>query len=432
MFIEDVVSKVWEPVSKKYIEEYEKAKALDDGQLYAGIKEKLSTHTSCVYKNEWLNMTSLNTSGCPHKVNKGKFGGCSMCNYFSEDVEYMAMISLVKDRNPSLYAEILRICFEYSRGKGAIPNVFEYVNGYDSLSTEEFPQEAFDELFAKASLFSTKPYRLIFEARAPSISKERLKVFKEKSARNVEIAFGVEVYDEWIRNHWLNKNISNQEIVAAIQTIKECRCYSRANLLIGMPGLTEEQSMELLLDSVSWLKGLEVDFITLSPLVCREMTLQSLIYSNLRHNAAFKDTGIIGGSEDGTQSIFFVFDAIYAIMSDRDLINKVVFAPVNFMQYFSNKRNYFKYTEQEAICSTIINALNVFDTKRDFCILAETKKAISKDNNYLVYLERKKQQADRKKIMSTLHVVAEEVAKGLWCDSWETKVSKLLEEIKHY
>ncbi|WP_432409051.1 hypothetical protein [Wukongibacter sp. M2B1] len=432
MFIEDVISRIWEPLSIKYEKQLEKAKTFDDDQLVTAITEKLIEQDSHVFKNDWLNMTSLNTSGCPHKVNDGRFCGCSMCNYFSGDMELLAMMSVVKQRNPLLYGKTLRFCFENSRGKSAIPNVFEYVNGHDSLSTEEFPQEAFHELFCKENLFSTKPYRLIFEARASSVSKERLMVYKEKCARNVEIAFGVEVYDEWIRNHWLNKNIYNHEIVEAVKIIKECKCQSRANILIGVPGLTEEQSMKLLMDSINWLKDLGVDYITLSPLVSKERTIQGYIFDRLKDSPIISKAHIIGGFEDGTPSIFFVFDAIYRIMSDSELIDKMVFAPVNFMQYFVDKARLYQSTEQKKLCRMITNALTEFDIKRDFKILEEVKETISNDTSYLNYLRDKKQENGEDKLLCTLGMVGEEIAKTLWPYTWESKACNLQEEIKCY
>ncbi|SCY70940.1 hypothetical protein [Alkaliphilus peptidifermentans] len=432
MFIEDIMNSIWEPLSISYWEECKRAEVMKDEELVKAITNKITSQDSFVYKNEWLHMTSLTTSGCPHKVNNGKFCGCSMCNYFSEDMETLAMMSVIKKRNPALYGKTLRFCFENCRGKNSIPNVFEYVNGHDSLSTEEFPEEAFNELFCKENLFTTKPYKLIFEARASSISIDRLKVFKDKCARNVEIAFGVEVYDQWIRNHWLNKNITNSEIIKAVKMIKECKCQSRANLLMGMPGLTEEQSMKLLMDSIAWLKNLGVDYITLSPLVCKEKTLQSIIFEKLKDNSKIIESKIIGAIEDGSPSIFFIFEAIYKIMGDGDLINKVVFAPVNFMQYFVNKGSYYQTKEEKDICSLITNALNEFDIKRDVNLLLKAKEAISKENSYINYLRNKKQQAGEEKMLDTLCLTGEEIARVLWKDSWEGRAKIFRNEAKEY
>ena len=92
----------------------------------------------------------------------------------------------------------------------------------------------FYELFVANKLFVEQPFSYIFETRASSITSEKLNMLKKYLPPNSRaiIEFGVETSNEWIRNHWLNKNISNEQICNAIELVRSFGYKSSADVLL--------------------------------------------------------------------------------------------------------------------------------------------------------------------------------------------------------
>lgn len=431
MFITMVLEYIWRSVSDEYKSKMLEADQLSNEEIENSIIDKFNVHENGPI-SEWLNMTSLFTSGCPHKINKGNFSGCSMCNYFKEDLESLVLINLLKERDPVRYGNVIKYSFDLLRGKKKMPNLFEYVNGHDSLSPEELPDPVFQQIFLKEQLFSSKPYRLILETRANNVSAARIRECKKKSAKTIEIAFGVEVYDDWIRNHWLNKDIGNRDIINAIRTIKECGCISRGNLLIGIPGLNEKQSLLILKKSIDWLLDLQIDRITVSPLNNKENTLQNFIYNHFEQTDETKNRAVIGSMEDGNPSVFFLFDAIYMLMENQKLLDIIVFAPINFIKYFDMKLKYHKFKGLKDICSYISNAMIEFDKTRDSAILERVKEQLCNDALYQAYKKENERLPGLDGVYDTLRWTGKMLSKSIWGNEWKEKTEVLDEELNHW
>jgi len=431
MFIEEVVSKIWGKVSLDYQEEYNKALLLDTGSLYNAVIRGIETGAKNigVFTSSDFSITSLATSGCPHCNRGNKFSGCSMCDYSSPYTENLAKMNALKTRDPELYAKAVRYSFDYVRGKTPEPSIFELVTGYDCLNSEEFPDEVFKELFEDNDLFSRKPYKYTFETRASSINPDKIKKWKDKLGKRVKVEFGVEVGNEWIRNHWINKNITNDHIIDAVKTISNEGWESNANVLIGIPGFTEKQAIAVFKQSVVWLESLGVNEIVCSPLSAKNRTLQGFIKENLNGNSRLVDCGIVCGDNTGMPWIFTVIEAIYSVVSENPgIAKKIMLSNVNFPLYFDKVRQVNKHMS----VNKAIEAIEKFGEDRDPGNLFEARKELHKDKYYNEYLEFIEAQESAGNIAETILNVGSEVAKTLWPESWENKVRALKEELKSY
>lgn len=86
--------------------------------------------------------------------------------------------------------------------------------------------------------------------REPQVLTQQARKIKAKLGKHsVSVfEFGIEVSDHWIFSQWLNKGTTNSHITRAIQYIHDAGFQAIEDLIIGIPGLTERQSIQLFKD----------------------------------------------------------------------------------------------------------------------------------------------------------------------------------------
>lgn len=434
MFIEDVVYKIWEPITTEYEVLYQKAMKLTDEELFQKIITNLKDIDNFILNTRELNMTRLLTTGCPHNCKNGKFGGCSMCDYLSYHLDMLTLVCALRDRNPELYAKAMRFSFDNVRGKNAKAGAVELITGHDCLNTSEIPEEAFQELFGKDDLFRRKPFKAIFETRLDSITYKGLKKWEEKMGKKVLVEVGIEVWDEWVRNHWINKNITQSKMLEGIDIIKKAGCEVSANILIGIPGLTEDTSVKLFIETYLKLYEIGVDFILCSPLSRKEKTLQGYIYQNMRENERLKALSLVNGEETGMPSIFTVMDAIHQVLEIKpESIHHMTLSPANFPVYASILGDIYKENEPMKECvSQIMKSIQKLSMDKDIESFAEARKTVTKTECYQEYLIFKKKQNEIGDVYQEYLVLGEELAKNLWPLEWKRKIEDFKHEMDSY
>ncbi|NOU63256.1 radical SAM protein [Paenibacillus sp. LMG 31461] len=431
MFITEVIGKIWEPISKEYDEIYRNVVTLSDDELYNIVAARLESADNLLHSSREINMTRLLTSACPHQHSKGTFAGCSMCDYTSHHIDMLPIVTLLKERRPDLYAQAMRLSFEHARGKNPKPATVELITGHDCLNPEEIPDEAFNELF-KESLFSRRPYKTIFETRINSITRDRIIKWKEKMGKKVSVEVGIEVMNDWVRNHWINKNLKGEKIVEAIGIIHETGCEVSANVLIGIPGLTEEMSLLLFKESFYQLCELGADHILCSPLCRKEMTLQGYLHRRLKNNERLDSLGIVKGEETGIPSIFTVAESIRQICNERpEFIPQFVMSPFNFPVYIMQIRKLYEQNDEMTNCINIFeNAIKQFSAEKDVIAYNENFKRLTNTKSYEEYVTLIVKQQQVGSLRQLLNILGEEIAKDLWPEEWERKLATLNRELR--
>lgn len=118
-----------------------------------------------------------------------------------------------------------------------------------------------------------------------------------------------------------NKSINNNQILDAVRLLKKNKCNTNVNIIFGLPGYNERQSIEELKRTVGALYlNDDIDIITISPLVTRRNTLQGLIEKNklMIHKI----------------NLVTLFVALIEILSTFPGIeNKMVISPPNFQSF---------------------------------------------------------------------------------------------------
>jgi radical SAM enzyme (TIGR01210 family) len=435
VFIEEVVSKIWEPVSEEYGAEYNRSCNMDLEKLYETVLEEVKSVNTVVYQSRELNMIALATSGCPHNNKNGRFSGCSMCDYNSSYAGSMARINALKKRSPEKYASIVRFSLENAREKVTVPSVVELITGYDCLNSEEIPDKVYEEVINKGELFKRKrkPYKSIFETRVSSVTLDKLLAWKKNLGKKVVVEFGVEVGNDWVRNHWINKNISDEEIVNAVKTIREAGCESSANILIGIPGCAETQAIELFKASFYWLCDIGTDHILCSPLGRKSRTLQGFIHERLKDNTRLAAVGIVSGEQTGMPWIFTVMEVIQQICDERpDLVERMTLSPANFPPYFKFMEEIYKDTDKEQCVTDTIGAIKKFGNDKDMDCFADARNRIYKSPFYQEYKEMLEKQEKAGNITDTFSMLGEEISKIFWPEALQDKLDIIKQEIENY
>jgi anaerobic magnesium-protoporphyrin IX monomethyl ester cyclase len=89
--------------------------------------------------------------------------------------------------------------------------------------------------------------------RAELVDKDLLGAMKESGLRKVYL--GIEAYSDRIRNEVFQKNISKQEIEAAVSASKNLELGIQGYFMLGAPGETEEE----ILQTTKWSRVLDID-----------------------------------------------------------------------------------------------------------------------------------------------------------------------------
>lgn len=115
------------------------------------------------------------------------------------------------------------------------------------MDDREVPKEARNYIFKKLSEFDNLK-EVAIESRPEFIDEDKLNEIRKYLDVNVEIGVGIESFNEEIREKAINKGITNEQIIRAIELAKNYNIGIKAYLLIKPLFITEK---EAIYDSIS-------------------------------------------------------------------------------------------------------------------------------------------------------------------------------------
>jgi uncharacterized Fe-S cluster-containing MiaB family protein len=303
MFIDDVVTHIWEPYSVVFREALERAEGRSAEELYAAARSKAMAFVS--YENTGTNCNLLQTSACSYRVRGRKLVGCSMCDYHTTNIDGWAEMRALRKKSLPLYNAAVRASFVNVRGEDAKGAFCEQVTANDCLDPVEYPEELIDELFGARTVFADQPRSYLFEVLPTNVTPGRVERLRARlnTRRPVFFDFGAEC-TEWLRVHWLNKRISDAVLRRAVEVMKRFQIGPVADMLFGLPGLTEEQSILVFEQSVKLLLDLGVERIVCLPLNRKRATLQGYLHTRLADSALLTSRGLAQGEHTGLPWLF--------------------------------------------------------------------------------------------------------------------------------
>ncbi len=189
-------------------------------------------------------------------------GHCLMCNYGKG-------ISLI---NKEKLAKSLDEIFKNISKHKEIPMMLFGTNG--SIFDEyEMPSDCLDFLIDYIKDYKIK--NIYFETFYTTVTKEKLNKIKEKLQNsNIFIELGFESASKDIREKALLKFIDNDLFKQKIDLIHKFGFFATTNIMLGIPFLTEKESIEDTLNSIEFLtQKTNVDEIVVFPLNIKKNTL---------------------------------------------------------------------------------------------------------------------------------------------------------------
>lgn len=437
MFIQEVIYKIWENVTEEYNQSYKQMMSLTASDVYNEILKSLEVVDLLSLNGELFRMTNLITTGCPNCILEDRLGGCSFCDYYSNYASEIAKVNVLKKKDPKLYAKVVTEAFTQTRAKVKETSLVEYISGHDSLNPHVLTDDILNSIFSGKNQFQRKSFYCFCETRANNITLERLIKWKENIGKKISnrlvVEFGVEVQNQWLRNHWLNKQILNKQIVKAIATIKEAGIHSGASILIGIPGLTDAQSLAIFEDTYLFLAREKTDHIICLPLIKKNVTLQNFIYQKLNGIQELTEMGITKRKHTGVPSIFMVFDAVCNVMEKApESLPNIILGPVYFPPYYEEITGILDDKDEQKVAMQIMAGLDEFNIGKNIGKLFELKKVIKATKYYQSYREKLQQEKQLNEIPETLQILGKAIAEELWEKSWEDKIEQFQSELESY
>ena len=405
MSMDDIIKWIWKPVTKEFMSSYEKAKKLDAKTLYAQFHNlKMG-----FYQYPGVSVNVLPSSGCPYRFRDGNLSGCSMCDYQSEYAGAQGALKALREKDAVLYARLIRESFDNLRSKKAVPNIIELLSMYDTFDTEEAPEELLTMLYDINDMYQRRPHKIAVESRANNITRNNVRKLKAKIPQYSRLAveFGVEVGDDWVRNEWLNKDVTNVQIEKAVAAIHEEGCKAQCDVIIGIPGFTEQASIDLAVDTILYLDEIGLDQIEVLPLNLKKYTLQGFLHNYCKDDPKLMEVGIAQGAHTGLPWLFSVVEVVGTLYRKRPSL----YGKIRFLQLSQNTNSIdnmlcYNHTRECECNAMILQTLSSHVSPEKFF---EQEKYFKQDPCYPAYQELLRKQEGIKEMKAAARTVAKSV-----------------------
>lgn len=358
-----------------------------------------------------------------------KTGGCSFCDYSETQVDGEALMEAIRIKSPNEYAKVLRCTITNVRGECANPNAVELITALDTFNEVTMPQCARQAVY-NSGVLSNDPVVYVVEGRAPEMTDEKLRELRSYFGKaQGTIEFGVEVGDEWIRNHWLNKGVTNRHIGRAIKLLHENGLRADPDVIMGLPGLTETQSKQLFSSTIEWLDSLKPDHYTTLPLNRKKHTLQGFLYEHLRNSEELTRRGLVQGEHTGVAWLYTTAEMILSL--PEHITNHMNIAQL-CQDTNSNLNNAPAYNANpECSCNKVLR--DGLTTTKDGVNREKLTRALCEANACECRTEYDKlvlrQDLNNHSVEGTMAAVAKELAKKMWGAEWDRNYSIFEREI---
>lgn len=430
IFIDQVMKELWKEEAVEFRTCYEAAMNETADQLYRTLKKEKIECFGQGFK--YLNI--LPTCGCSyHFRNLKNMSGCSMCNLHT-NISRVAKLKALRDKDAAIYAQAITENFTRVRGQITQRTIAEQIITHNFFDTYELPPELLDNLFGKNGVFQKKPLIFELETNVNSICLENVKRIKKYcKGSQIWVRIGIECNSEWLRNHWLNKNTSNYRIKEALRILHEEGCKITANLLMGIPGVTEEQSLQDFKEALIWLNE-TVDMYNISLLNLRKNTLQYMINQRLADKPALEEAGIAQGNHTSLPWLFTLLRGIrWALINIKGFDTKLLAIGQFFADQFEDFYELpYNYRKSCSCKNEVYQCLRQCVVDKKWNRLVDLEKKLIYDPCYEKYLQVLYKQNNSLTIKHIIGMVGEEIARIIWPDSYEAPIDQLKKEIENW
>ncbi len=208
----------------------------------------------------------LPTRGCSWALSKS--GGCSICGYIYDNPQQPDYDLMLKS-----FKEILNLKIE----KGQKYSLKLFTSG-SFLDIKELPLEIQKELINEAAKYA-QIEEIVLESRPEYVTESALNnISNHINISKVEIAIGLESANDIILQNSINKGFFWKDFVKATKRIQDKGARVKAYLLFKPPFVSEYDSINDLLESVSKIVELGVNTISINAMSIHRGTYLSQLF----------------------------------------------------------------------------------------------------------------------------------------------------------
>lgn len=368
--------------------------------------------------------------GCDHCNNDGVFGGCSFCDFISTfEMRAVYLLTLIYRVDKSRYNQLILDAMSRSLHTVATPPSVQFISGSNTLSEAELPREFFKRLRETQGRLHQAAVTG-FDTRANTVTRDAITKMKQCFSGVLGVNLGVEVADEWLRNHWLNKRTSNTEIEQAVALLKEEGCYVSLSVLLGIPGLSEAQSLDLFLDTVAYCLELGVDRVMCTPLTYQEHTLQAYLGKNLSQDPELIERGVM--TYKGLFSIEGLLHAFLLVAQRWPEDNgRIAINPILFKSYVDQLMQTIPIPGQARQIDEVIKYFG-YCLKRNRYNVQGKVETMRRQPFYLAYLDKLDGFDNRVQMKQTLTLSARKICDSMGFQDIESAMNRFADELDQW
>jgi len=221
----------------------------------------------------------LRTKGCSWAL--GDQGGCTMCGYIQDSCGDTINSSNIKNQfmhawNDKL-EEIQNDTDDY---------IIKIFNSGSFFDDEEIPEDLRKFIYEQIAYVSNIT-EVVVESRTEHLSRDKLfQMRSELGNRHVEIGIGLETVNDYIRLNYINKGITFEEFLDAVNLCKQCDIGIRAYLLFKPPFISEESAIDDCVSSIETLIDMQVNTISVNPVNIQRGTLVEYLWQKNQYHVS--------------------------------------------------------------------------------------------------------------------------------------------------
>ncbi|MFW9821334.1 MAG: archaeosine biosynthesis radical SAM protein RaSEA [Candidatus Thorarchaeota archaeon] len=213
----------------------------------------------------------LRTKGCSWCL--GEKGGCSMCGYIKDaNIKTLEQIHVKNQFDYVLESKINEISQDDENYSLKIFNSGSFFD--ESEITEDIRKYIYEKI---VDIENIKEFSI--ESRLEYINAEKLRTLKENlKGKYIELAFGLETVNDYIRKHYINKGMRFEEFEEVLPVCREIGIGVKAYLLLKPPFLNESGAIDDCIKSIRKLIDLKINSISINPLNIQRGTLVEYLW----------------------------------------------------------------------------------------------------------------------------------------------------------
>lgn len=191
-------------------------------------------------------------------------------------------------------------------------------------------------------------------------------------------------------------------------------------MLLGLPGLTEEQSIAEFVKTVVWMDNIGIDKIVVHVLNRKKYTLHGFLHDSLSNNIVLQELGLANGEHTGLPWLFTVLRALDCLYETCDnIFDKTVVVRIDSEYNSITNKVCYNANEQCKCNSEIIKFINNLVFQKNYFEIHKFLLKFQNDDCYVEYKKLLAKQKSQISVQQTIETLCKEITKSLLGEEYE-------------